>query len=100
MTQRQGTKQRRKNIIKVAMVLAEDSHYQKVGRREISEVMGITGQAVVYHFGNIANLRYQLIREAIAQKRYKVIAQAIVAGDKQATAISKSMKEQAFKEFM
>ena len=88
---------RRTSILCAAanLVLNGDS-YSKVRREDIGKAVGMSGPAVVHHFGSIGELRQALMRFAIRRKIHKIIVQGLIAEDPIALAAPIELREQAW----
>ena len=84
-------------IVEVALALAArpGSTWQSVTRDQIGRVCGITGQAVMHHFTDIAQLRRSIMRAAVRRENLKVIAQGLAAGDPQARKAGVGLRRRA-----
>lgn len=96
MTKRRFKPEVRKDAILVAACgLAEQGHYRDVTRKEVAAAVGVSGPAIQYHFGTMQQLRKDLIRFAIKRECWRVVAQAIAAGDPQAGRLSAEDRKKA-----
>lgn len=86
---------RKEAIIEVALTLAEQTHYRELTRDQIGQPIGITGPAIMYHFGTMQQLRRDIMRAAVKQERLRVIAQGLSCGDVHALKASGELQYRA-----
>ncbi len=86
---------RKESIIAAALDLAEDTHYREVTRDQIGRRIGVTGTAVMYHFGTMQQLRREVMRAAVKQERLQVIAQGLTCNDVHADRASEALQLRA-----
>ncbi len=72
---------RTKEILAVALDLAERVGYQCVTRDGIAAAAGVSAGHVSGLLGTMKQIRRRLMRAAIAQNRYRVIAQGLAVRD-------------------
>lgn len=73
------TDQRRQQLLEVACDLAEQSHYLDIRRDQLAAAGSSSTGNVTRVLGPMEEMRDALIRFARKNKRYAVVAQAIVA---------------------
>lgn len=71
----------RAHLLTVALELAERSRFRSVGRGQLAEAAGTTRQNVQRFFQPKSALGDAIIREAIARRRVRVVAQGLVDRD-------------------
>lgn len=81
MTSRKPKGDRTKEIMAAALDLAEKQGYQCVTRDGIAAAAGVSSGHVSGLFGTMAQVRRRLMRAAIQQNRYRVIAQGLAVKD-------------------
>lgn len=81
MHTRKPKSDRIREILDAALYLAEKHGYQTVTRDAIAEEAGVSGAHVSGLFGTMAQIRRRVMRAAVQQKRYRVIAQGIAVHD-------------------
>ena len=86
---------RRDQILTTALSLAESSHYLQLTRDKIARALGLSGPAVQYHFGTMAKLRSEIMRAAVKREYLPVIAQGLMARDRQAAKADPDLKTRA-----
>ncbi len=84
MNKRKLAKDRREEILAVAVRLSALAGYRNVTRNQIAEVVGLTPQAIQHHIGTVANMRRDIMRKAIADENLTVIAQGMANKDEHA----------------
>lgn len=72
-----------------------DKPFMKVTRFDIAEVAGVSEPLITHHLGTMTDLRRDVIRHAIVQKRLKIIAQGLAIGDAHACKAPQELKDQA-----
>jgi AcrR family transcriptional regulator len=78
---RKPANERREEVLSVALQLAVEVGYTRITRERISSVIGITKQAIQHHIGTVAELRRDVMQEAIARECLPVIAQGMALRD-------------------
>ena len=93
---------RRDQIVEAALVLAASPGctWQSVTRDQIGHVCGITGQAVMWHFSTMAQLRRSIMRAAVRRENLAVIAQGLAAGDAQARKAGRAVQRRALESIL
>ncbi len=84
-----------KEITAVALDLAEKLGYQCVTRDGVAAAAGVSGGSVTGLLGTMAQLRRRLMRAAIQQKRYRIIAQGLAVRDPMCGKLSPEIAELA-----
>ncbi len=70
--------ERRQQILETACLLAEITHYRDVRRHHLAQACGISDGNVSRVLGDMDQMRHALVLYAMEQKRYTVVAQAII----------------------
>lgn len=91
---------RKEEILKAALVLANDRGYANVTRDEIADMVGISGPAVQYHFSTMKQLRRELMRYAVKVEHLHVVAQGVSARDAQALKAPEELRCRALQSLM
>lgn len=86
---------RKTDILEAAVLLARETGYTNVTREQIAERVGVSGPAIQYHFGNMAQLRRDLMRRAVKAGDLAVIAQGLAAADPQARKADEGLQRRA-----
>lgn len=86
---------RKDEILTVALPLAEADGYQCVTRDQIAKAAGCSGPTVQYHFGTMAQLRRDIMRQAIKRECLRVVAQGLASGDAQAVKAPEDLRRRA-----
>ena len=86
---------RKLEILEAMLPLAEKHGYEFVTRNMIGEALGITGNAVQYHFGAMGALRNEFMRFAVRNEILPIIAQGVARGEKRALRAPEELKVRA-----
>lgn len=98
MTTRLSVEDRKLQILQHAMRLSEIHGFTGFSAPDIARSIGCGHPLIFYHFGNMDNLRADLMRLAVSTKNMLVLAQGIVARNPIALAAPESLKKQALKQ--
>ena len=83
-------------ILKAALELCgEGAHYVRITRDEIAKKAGIPSSLVAYHCGTMADLRRDIMREAVRVENLAVIAQGLAARDRHALKADEALRRRA-----
>lgn len=93
-----SSEDRKLQILQHAMKLSEINGFTGFSSLDIAKSVGIGHPLIFHHFGNMANLRGDLMRLAVSTKNMLVIAQGLVARNPIALAAPESLKKQALKQ--
>lgn len=94
-TQRLPPKVRRDQIMNAAVKIALDKGYYNITRLEVANAAGISEGSVSIHFGTMNKLKRALMRHAVKNGIFEIVAQGIAANDKHALKVSKDFKNKA-----
>lgn len=72
---------RKNKIIVTAMEHARAHSYLTLKRTEVAEAAGVAVSLVSHHFGDIAGLRDEVMRRAVAESDLVIIAQGLTNRD-------------------
>lgn len=86
---------RKEHILRAALLLAKKHGYTHVTRDQVARAVGVTGQAIQYHFKTMTQFRRDLMRFAVAQKCLAVVAQGLALRDPRAQAAPLALREAA-----
>lgn len=86
--------QRKEQILKTAVCLAETKGYQNLVRQEIADKIGITHSLVGFYFNTAKIMRDAVLTEAIRTENLRIIAQASLIRDA-TTGISPELRKKA-----
>jgi AcrR family transcriptional regulator len=89
------SKATRERIIATALSYSEEFGYSNATRQVIADRLGIRPSNVTYHFGNLEQIQDTIMREAISQSNYIVIAQGIAGGNPIALGANEELKLKA-----
>ena len=95
MTTRKPKGDRIEEILAVALNLAEKIGYQCVTRDGIAAAAGVSGGHVSGLFGTMKQIRRRVMRAAITQDRYRIIAQGLAVKDPQCGKLSEDVVKKA-----
>ena len=86
-------------ILKAALELCEQeaTTYNRLTRDEIAKKAGIPSSLVAYHCGTMADLRRDIMREAVRVENLPVIAQGLAARDRHALKASDALQRRSLK---
>jgi AcrR family transcriptional regulator len=84
MNKRKLAKDRRDEIMSVALALSVTHGYTRVTREAVAVLVNVTPQAIQHHIGTMAALRRDLMRRAIECECLPVIAQGMANRDEHA----------------
>ena len=85
---------RKDMIIKVALALAVQHGYRQITRDQIADALDISGTTIHYHFKTMNQLRREIMRAAIKQKQFAVIAQGLGIKDPLTGKMSDELKRE------
>lgn len=91
---------RRAAILAVALPLAVKHGYASLSLRQVADAAGVTHPNVLHHFGTMAEFRTALMRQAIAERNLRVLAQGLAAKDKTARRAPEAMRKAALAELL
>jgi len=86
---------RREHILAVAVRLAKTRGYQNLSRAVVAESAGVSDTLVSHYFKTMAQLRIDIMTEAVRTGVIEVIAQGLSAGDEVARGASEEVKRAA-----
>lgn len=83
-------------ILSAALTLcASETTYSRITRDEIAKKAGIPPTLVTYHCGTMADLRRNIMREAVRVEHLPVIAQGLAARDRHAMKAPEALRLRA-----
>lgn len=86
---------RKEQLMKIAIKIAIKKGYQKVTNAAIADKAKVSTSLVIFHFKNIKLLRESIMKYAIANEVFIVIAQGIIIKDPNTTKIDKELRKKA-----
>ena len=86
---------RREQLLSVALDLASRDHYLLVTQQRLAEAAGVSRALPQHYFKGMRQMRDQLMREAVKQKRLDVIAQGLICRNPAAMAAPLELKRSA-----
>lgn len=95
MTQHKTPKERVRELLDVAITLAETHGYLKVTREQIAEAACVSPALVSHHLGTMGDLRRTLVRQAVSRQVLKVVGQALANSDPHAQKAPDALKKAA-----
>lgn len=72
---------RKEQIIQAARTIAKRSGFSALSRQAVAAEVGVSGQAINYHFGTLKQLERAVKRSAIADEDLQLIGQLVVMKD-------------------
>lgn len=82
MTQQRMPKgERRAEILKAALELAESKGVDKITQADVAKRAGVTHPLVIHYFGTVTQLRRDVMRAAVKQRIVSVVARGIALRD-------------------
>jgi AcrR family transcriptional regulator len=97
MVTRLDPKDRKKQILNAALIVAGAKGFNRMTREEIALQAGISDGLINRHFSTMAQLRRSVMRAAIANWFLPVVAQGLVLKDPQAMKAPDDLKNAALK---
>ena len=88
-------KVRKEQILAAAVVVAERDGYLHMRRIDVAEVAQCATGSVSRYFNTMHQLRRAVMREAVQTGNHAIIAQGLIAKDKQAMKASEEVKQAA-----
>lgn len=82
-------------VIEAATELAETRGIRRFARAEVAEKLGVTGGAIYYYYPTVKLMHDAVIRAAIQNHHYGIIAQAIAQNDPLIEKISAKLRTDA-----
>lgn len=95
MTQRMKVDDRKTQLLEHGVKLAEKHGYTHVSRKQVGDAAGVSEGLLSLHFGTMEAFRRALMQHAIATSNTRVVAQGLIAGDKQARKAPDNLKQLA-----
>jgi AcrR family transcriptional regulator len=93
--QRLSSEIRKKQILDIALKLAEEIGYQNVSQATIAAAAKISPKLTIWHFGTMTQLKRAIMRAAIEREIIPIIAQGIGAQDVHAHKAPDELKQRA-----
>jgi AcrR family transcriptional regulator len=90
---RENPRVRKKQILNAAVNLAIKVGYQQITRLEIAKSVGISVSLVTNYFRSMQKLKSEVMKEAIKEEIYEIIAQGLAVGDPQVVKLPKNVKK-------
>lgn len=87
----------RDRILKIAAYLAGKQGYQELSRSQIARACELSDATISFHFGDMDGFRDALMRYAIENKQYSIVAQGLANKHIAALAASRPVKLRAIK---
>lgn len=95
MTTKLKPKDRKAQILDVAVEQAEKRGYQNIERQHVADAAGISPGLVSKYFGTMPDLKRSVMRAAVKNECLPVIAQGLALKDKQATKAPEALQLRA-----
>lgn len=87
--------ERREKLLTVALRQARRVGYRNLKRQDIAAEAGVTAPLLTHYFGTMAALERLVVRKAIRENDYVVIAQGLVNRDRRFSRVDDATKEAA-----
>ena len=100
MRKRMQPKERRDQLLAVAVELSVKLGYNRVTKEDIAKKAGVTPGLINNYFGTMTKLRRQIIRTAIRDEILEVIAQGLINNDPHAKKADAQLKQRALNAYM
>lgn len=97
MSKKMKPKDRKMQILEAALHVAERDGYLKMQRSDIALKAGVTDSLVTTYFKTMTNVRRLVMRHAVKNLHYNIIAQGIANKDAHALKASDEIKLAAIK---
>lgn len=81
MNKRYKPEIRKEQIITAAREIVVRSGFSALSRSAVAEAVGVSGQAINYHYGTLAQLERAVKRAAVADQDLQVLGQLVVMND-------------------
>jgi AcrR family transcriptional regulator len=78
-------------------MVARKSIYSELTRKEVAEAAEVAPTLVTHYFGDVENLRREIMSAAISENDEIIVAQGLARGDKQARKAPEALKNKAAK---
>jgi len=92
---RASPKLRKRQILDAAITVSVKHGYQHITREHVAKCAGISEGLVTRYFNTMVQLRRDVMRAAIRDGKYKIVAQGLAANDKQARKAPDELKAEA-----
>ena len=87
---------RKEEILKAAIIVSEIHGYDKITRAQVAaQANGCAESLVSNYFGTMVEFKRKIMRDAIATKNLKIIAQGLVNQDKHAIKAPRGLQQKA-----
>lgn len=93
--QRMDPKDRKRQLIDVGLVLAEQVGYKNISMSALTERAGVSRTLYHRYFSTVGRFRVDLMRAAVKQENLPVIAQGLAARDPQALKAPEELRQRA-----
>ena len=93
--QRMTPGDRRRQLMDIALKLSSEHGYKNITVKQISDAAGVGHTLYAHYFGNLNQLRVDVMRAAVKQSILPVIAQGLVVKDPQAMKASPELRARA-----
>jgi AcrR family transcriptional regulator len=92
---RHTAQDRKTLILDSALLLSEQLGYKNVSCLQLAETCGCGHSLILHHFINMANLRDEIMRRAVAEGNLVILAQGLVNKDPIASLAPDNLKRRA-----
>lgn len=95
IVERPGPEIRKKQIMQAALKVAKRDGFSNVTREAVAKAAACSPRLMNYYYGNVGQLRRDLMRAAIAARELKIIAQGLALRDRTARKAPEELKQKA-----
>lgn len=90
---RENLSVRKEEILNAAIMLAAKIGYNRITREHVASCAGTSCALVTHYFGNMQQLKQDVLKAAIRREIYLIIAQGLSLGEPLTKTISKELKD-------
>ncbi len=99
MASRMKPKERKEQLLSIALDVSRRIGYQHITRNDVAEKAGVTINLINNYFGTMPRFRRTIMRAAIKNEVLEVIAQGLICGDAQAKKADPKLKKKALQTY-
>lgn len=89
-----STRERAASLLAAAVSLAHRKGWHSLTHESVATAAGVSPSLVKVRLGTIGALRRAVMREAVKQRRVRVVAQGLAAGDRAARAADAALRRE------
>lgn len=95
MSRRLDPKERKQQLMDVAMELAREHGYDRVKRSDVARRANVTDSTISRYFNTMSQLHRDIMRQAIKRGDTIIVGQGLARKDKRALSAPKELRERA-----